>query len=177
MSPAHRPVTSDDADALRAFVAGIRPSDRTFLDEQLLDPDQRRRMGIAIPAAAGLVAVAGDRIAGVGSLRPGSGWTPMSACCAWSSAKRDRGRGIGRGLVQALLGVAAERGVAKVVVEVMAANVAAARLFEHLGFVPEATLRDHVRDARGNYQDLTVLTHVDRRPGPAGRAGPRRSPG
>lgn len=157
MSPAHRPVTSDDADALRAFVAGIRPSDRTFLDDQLLDPESVAAWATE-PGATGLVAVAGDRIAGVGSLRPGSGWTSHVGVLRVVVGEAGRGRGVGSTLVHALLGVAADCGVAKVVVEVMAANVAAARLFERLGFAPEATLRDHVRDARGNYQDLTVLT-------------------
>lgn len=161
MSHAHRPVSSDDADELRAFVAGIRPSDRTFLDDQLLDPDSVAAWATD-PGAAGLVAVTGSRIVGVGSLRPGSGWTSHVGLLRVVVGEAERGRGVGRTLVLALLGVAADRGVAKVVVEVMAANVAAARLFERLGFVPEATLRDHVRDARGDYQDLTVLaTWID----------------
>jgi ribosomal protein S18 acetylase RimI-like enzyme len=157
MSHVHRPVSSDDADALGAFVAGIRPSDRTFLDDQLLDPD-RVAAWATDPTATGLVAVDGERILAVGSLRPGSGWTSHVGVLRVVVGEVDRGGGVGRTLVLALLGVAAQRGVAKVVVEVMAANVAAARLFERLGFVAEATLRDHVRDARGNYQDLTVLT-------------------
>jgi RimJ/RimL family protein N-acetyltransferase len=48
--------------------------------------------------------------------------------------------------------------VRKVVVEVIASNAGAVRLFVSLGFVPEATLRDHVRDAGGHHQDLLLLT-------------------
>ena len=152
-----RPVTAADAGALRHFVAGIKPSDRTFVDEQLLDPDHVTEWA-GDPHAAGMVAAAGGRIAGVGSVRPGTGWASHVGVLRVVVDTADRGHGIGRGLVQALLPLAAQRGVAKIMVHVMAANASAARLFERLGFAPEATLRDHVRDSRGNYQDLVVLT-------------------
>jgi RimJ/RimL family protein N-acetyltransferase len=32
-------------------------------------------------------------------------------------------------------------------------------MFKKLGFVPEAILRDHLRDRRGKMQDLLLLCH------------------
>jgi RimJ/RimL family protein N-acetyltransferase len=152
-----RPVTTGDAEALRAFAAAIRPSDRTFVDEQLLDPDRLSALA-SDPSATGLVALIDERIAGVGSIRPGRGWARHVGLLRVVVGERDRGRGVGRELVESLLRAAAERDVAKVVIEVMAGHVSGGGLFERLGFVPEATLRDHVRDGGGDYHDLIVLT-------------------
>src|SRR5207249_10814904 len=146
-----RPASAADVAALREFVTGISPSDRTFLDEQLLDPD-RVVAWASDPGAVGMVAVAGDRIAGLASIRPGTGWSSHVGVLRVVVGDADRRRGIGRSLLQAVLPAAAERGVAKLAVEVMAARAWTGRVFERLGFSPEATMRDHVRDGRGRYQ-------------------------
>jgi ribosomal protein S18 acetylase RimI-like enzyme len=159
-------VTAADAAAVRDFVGGIGAADRTFLDDQLLDPD-RVAAWVADPQATGVVAVAGDRVIGLGSIRQGTGWSAHVAVLRVVVGAASRGRGVGGGLVGRLLLLAADRGVAKLVVEVMASNVRAVRLFVTLGFTPEATLRDHVRDRRGNHQDLVVLSQwIDERGGP-----------
>jgi ribosomal protein S18 acetylase RimI-like enzyme len=166
-----RPVTAADTEALGDFVTGIGAADRTFLDEQLLDPD-RMAAWASDRQDAGLVAVDGNRIAGLGSIRPGTGWSGHVGQLRLVVSTPDRGRGVGARLIERLVRLAAERGVAKVVIEVMAANTGAISLFEKLGFEPEATLRDHVRDSRGNHQDLVVLTQwIDDRGGPIDQAG------
>ena len=49
--------------------------------------------------------------------------------------------------------------LSKVVVEVVADQVATIALFQGLGFEAEAFLADHVRDATGRLHDLIVLSH------------------
>lgn len=153
-----RPVTTADTAAVRAFVGEIGTADRTFLDDQLLDPE-RVAAWSADPAATGLLAFGDDRVVGLGSLRPGTGWSAHVGLLRLVVDPAARGRGVGGDLTRGLLQAAAGRGVTKVVVEVMAANTKALGLFERLGFVAEATLRDHVRDAQGRHQDLVVLAN------------------
>jgi ribosomal protein S18 acetylase RimI-like enzyme len=161
-----RAVTAADEAAVREFVGAIGAADRMFLDDQLLDPN-RVAAWVGEPHATGVVARSLDRVTGLGSLRQGTGWSAHVAVVRVVVSAADRGRGVGAELVSRLLQLAADRGVTKVVVEVMASNIRAIRLFVQLGFTPEATLRDHVRDSRGNHQDLVVLTQwIDERGGP-----------
>jgi ribosomal protein S18 acetylase RimI-like enzyme len=164
-----RAVTAAHAAAVREFVAGIGATDLTVLDDQLLDPE-RLAAWVADPHAAGLLALTGGRVSALGSVRPGTGWSGHVAGLRLVVAVADRGRGVGARLCDRLIRLAAERGVTKVVVEVMAANTGVLGWFERLGFTPEATLRDHVRDGRGHHHDLVVLAHwIDRRGDPIDR--------
>jgi ribosomal protein S18 acetylase RimI-like enzyme len=146
-----------DADELTRFVAGIGGADRTFLDAALLEPDHVRAW-LDDDRALGLVALDGERIVGLASLRPGTGWSAHVGLLRLVVGRAHRGRGVGSDLVAHMVRLGAQRRVTKIVVEVIASNASAVRLFVTLGFVPEATLRDHVRDAAGHHQDLVVLT-------------------
>jgi ribosomal protein S18 acetylase RimI-like enzyme len=50
-------------------------------------------------------------------------------------------------------------GLAKVVVEVVATQDSAVRLFDELGFRGEALLTAYIRDRSGALRDLLVLAH------------------
>ena len=151
-----RPPAAADAAALKRFVQGIGAVDRTFLDQSLLEPDHVVSW-IDDDHAVGLLAVDEDRVAALASVRPGTGWSSHVGLLRLVVSRDDRGRGLGAALTDRVVRLAAARGVTKVVIEVIAGNVAGIALFVRLGFVPEATLRDHVQDARGRHQDLVVL--------------------
>jgi len=86
-----------------------------------------------------------------------------------ASPPRRAALGLGRSFQQARLfadltvretvQVALESGATKVVVEAIASQDATVGLFLQLGFVAEAILEDHVRDANGGLHDLIVLAH------------------
>ena len=50
-------------------------------------------------------------------------------------------------------------GLTKMVVEVTADSEPTIAMFRSLGFDPEALLKDHVRDYRGEVHDLMILAH------------------
>jgi L-amino acid N-acyltransferase YncA len=70
-----------------------------------------------------------------------------------------RGGGVGRDLLEAMLRVASERGLAKLTAAMTPDQAGAIALFESLGFRGEALLRDQVRDRSGNPHDLAILSY------------------
>ena len=70
-----------------------------------------------------------------------------------------RGKGLGRALTEAIFAQAIDSGVEKMVAQMTLDQKGAIATFEQLGFKPEALLRDHVRDRRGEKHDLLVYSH------------------
>src|SRR5207248_3373921 len=70
-----------------------------------------------------------------------------------------RGKGLGRGLTEAIFAQALERGIEKMVAQMTIDQKGAVATFEELGFRPEALLRDHVKDRHGEKHDLLVYSH------------------
>lgn len=85
-----------------------------------------------IDLAASVVAVAGGERIGLGNLarRGADGWIAGVGVVAAA-----RGSGVGEALMRRLEGAARERGVERLWLEVIVENVAAARLYEKLGYV------------------------------------------
>ena len=90
---------------------------------------------------------------------PGVGWSSHVGELRLVVEPDRRGEGVGRTLARAGLAAAVEAGLTKVVVEVVAEQVSTIALFQQLGFVAEALLEDHVRDATGRLTDLIVLSN------------------
>ena len=70
-----------------------------------------------------------------------------------------RRRGVGRALARHVVVAAVEMGLTKLVVEVVAEQVATVAMFTTMGFEPEGLLKDHVRSRAGETHDLLVLSH------------------
>ena len=70
-----------------------------------------------------------------------------------------RRRRLGSVLARWALLQAAERGLRKLTVEIVAEQEAAEALFRNLGFQPEAVLVDQIRDREGEFRDLLLLAH------------------
>jgi L-amino acid N-acyltransferase YncA len=69
-----------------------------------------------------------------------------------------RNRGVGRGLLHKLIDIAGDKGLKKLMFEVVAGTEEAAKhTAQILGFIPVATLPDHVRDACGHPRDLIIM--------------------
>jgi L-amino acid N-acyltransferase YncA len=69
-----------------------------------------------------------------------------------------RNRGVGRGLLHKLIDIAGNKGLKKLMFEVIADTEAAARhTAQVLGFVPVASLPGQVQDASGNLHDLILM--------------------
>lgn len=69
-----------------------------------------------------------------------------------------RGHGVGRALLEEAFGMAATRGLKKLVARMTPDQTGAIALFESLGFRGEALLRDHVMARDGQVHDLVILS-------------------
>jgi ribosomal protein S18 acetylase RimI-like enzyme len=155
-----RELEPGDAEALRAFLAAVPADDRSFFKEDVTDPAVADAW-IADPRSERLVAVddAGTILA-FAALSPGVARTSHVADLRVVVAAPARGRGIGPALARRLLLAAVERGLRKVTVDVAATQTGGIEMFRRLGFEPEALLRDHLCDGRGELQDVVVLAHL-----------------
>jgi L-amino acid N-acyltransferase YncA len=152
------PLRPADVDALVLFFDRLSPGDRTFFKQEvrgkstvedwLRDRDARR-----------LLAHVDGRVVGCVAVVPGVGWSNHVRELLLVVEPAARGAGVGAALARAALDTALADGAAKVVVEVVADQVATIGLFTKLGFAAEALLVAHVRDATGQPHDLIVLTH------------------
>jgi ribosomal protein S18 acetylase RimI-like enzyme len=106
-----------------------------------------------------ILAVDGDDVVGYAAIIEGVGWSSHVGELRLVIDPKHRREGLGHRLAVAALEVAVEAGLSKVVVEAIATQDATIGLFTKLGFVPEALLEDHVRDANGDLNDLIVLAH------------------
>lgn len=152
----------DDATALLGFFSGVPEGDRTFFRDDVLDPATIDRW-LADPSQRRLGAMIDGEIVGHVAVIPGMAWSRHVGEVRLVVAPDHRRRGVGRLLAQRGVVEAAELGVTKLVVEVVAEQQATVAMFTALGFEAEGLLKGHVRSRSGETRDLLVLAHwVDR---------------
>ena len=146
-----------DRAALERFLDEIPDADRTFLKEDVADPDVVAAW--VLPGDARSIAVEGGDVVGYVAVIALHGWSSHVGEVRIVVDPDHRGRGVGQALARHAVLEALELGVAKLVVEVIADQEALIAMFVALGFEPEALLIDHVRDRSGELRDLLVLAH------------------
>jgi ribosomal protein S18 acetylase RimI-like enzyme len=146
-------------DALLAFFGSLPEGDRTFIKEEVTDPDTVRSWASDASPGGRWVAVDGEEVTGYVAVRPLPGWSDHVGEVRLVVAPDRRGTGLGRELARHALVQAVGSGLTKLVVEVVAEQGAALALFTDLGFTGEALLVDHIRDRDGELRDLMVLAH------------------
>jgi ribosomal protein S18 acetylase RimI-like enzyme len=152
-----RPIEPGDEPALVRFFARIPEGDRTFLKEDVDDPQVVAAW--ARPGTARVIALDGGEVVGSVAVVPLHGWSSHVGEVRLVVDPEHRGRGIGRSLARHAVLQAVELGLAKLVVEVISDQSALIGMFRALGFEPEALLADHVRDRSGDVRDLMVLAN------------------
>ena len=150
-----RPIEPGDEPALTRFFARIPEADRTFLKEDVEDPEVIAAW--ARPGPARVIAVDDGEVVGSVAVVPLHGWSGHVGEIRLVVDPEHRGRGIGRALARQAVLAAVDLGLAKLVVEVISDQAALIGMFRALGFEPEALLADHVRDRTGEIRDLMVL--------------------
>jgi len=157
-----RPLSKEDSEGLFQFFRQLPEEDRLYLREDVTkrevvegwvrDLDYHR----VFP----LVAEVGGRIVGDATLhRRKYGWARHAAKLRVTIAKDFQNKGLGTKLVQELTRMAANEGLDKILVEVMANQTVALRAFEKMGFERVATLPELVNDMAGKSHDLVVLIY------------------
>ena len=152
-----RPIEPGDEPALTRFFARIPDSDRTFLKEDIDDPEVVAAW--ARPGAARVIAVDAGEVVGSVAIVPLHGWSSHVGEVRLVVDPEHRGRGIGLGLARRAVVEALNLELAKLMVEVISDQTALIGMFRALGFEPEALLADHVRDRAGEVRDLMVLAN------------------
>ena len=145
-----------DLDSVAAFFEGLPAGDRTFFGEAF-DGRATLESWRNDDHAQRFVMVAEDQVVGYVAVVHGVAWSAHVAQLRLVVAPAQRGHGLGRRLARHGVQTALEGGSRKLIVEVVADQVATIALFTGMGFVPEALLEDHVRDDRGRVMDLIVL--------------------
>ncbi len=153
----YRPSEPGDEAALGRFFARIPEGDRTFLKEDVDDPNVVAAW--AAPRAGRVVAVDGGEVVGSVAVVPLHGWSSHVGEIRLVVDPEHRGRGIGRGLARQAVIDAVDLGLSKLIVEVISDQTGLIAMFRALGFDPEALLADHVRDRSGELRDLMVLAN------------------
>lgn len=152
-----RPIEPGDEPTLTRFFERIPESDRTFLKEDVSDPEVL--VAWAKPGVARAIAIDGGEVVGSVAVVPLHGWSSHVGEVRLVVDPGNRGRGLGRALARRAVLDAMDMNLAKLVVEVIADQEALIGMFRSLGFEPEALLIDHVRDRTGELRDLMVLAN------------------
>jgi L-amino acid N-acyltransferase YncA len=155
-----RPIQPGDLEAVTDFFMRVPEGDRTFFNEDVLDPsvvegffhpregDQRLILLDEDGMVVGWVAIFG-----------GFGWSSHVARIGLVVDPAARGRGFGKRLAREGLVRGLQAGYAKLVVEIISEERSAIGMFQAIGFQIEALLLDQVRDQAGTVRDLVLLAH------------------
>ena len=155
-----RPIQPGDRELITEFFVRVPERDRTFFNEDVLDPDVVE--GILRPREGDLRLILVDddgTLVGWLALFGGVGWSHHVARIGLVVDPAARGRGLGKQLAREGLLRGLQAGYSKLVVEIIAEERPAIGMFQAIGFQIEALLLDHVRDQAGKVHDLVVLAH------------------
>ena len=156
-----RPFRADDVSAMLHFAQALPEHDLMFLGRDLRHAKVVDAWIAATAEGAidSLVAEDGGAVCATAALvRDPLGWSPHVGEVRLLVAPALRGQGVGRALLQQIFRTAIERDCAKLIARMTPDQTNAIALFESMGFRGEALLRDHLRDRRGAYHDLAILS-------------------
>jgi ribosomal protein S18 acetylase RimI-like enzyme len=155
-----RPMTEDDVDKSWAFFQKLPEEDRAYLRVNVTKRRvvEKRTRDMRSGLVKRLVALAGDEIVADGALElAGPGWKEHVAELRLIVAQTYQRKGVGMVMARELYSLASAENIEDVVVEMMAPQVAARRIFQKLGFKEEAVFPRYVKDIAGRKQDLIVM--------------------
>jgi ribosomal protein S18 acetylase RimI-like enzyme len=154
-----RVMTVEDGPLLMAFARDLPPHDTLYMRRDL---SSQRGMDswigdIEDGVIHSLLAEDADGVAGFSTIHLNTlEWTRHVADIRVATAARTRRSGLGRLLAREGFNIALELGVEKLLARMTPDQEGARVLFEELGFLPEALLKDYVKDRDGNYHDMLL---------------------
>jgi RimJ/RimL family protein N-acetyltransferase len=149
-----------DEAAILDFARALAPHDLLFMRRNISEP--KVVAAWVKEAQAGnlttLLAIRQGRIVGcIAIVRDELSWSPHVGELRLIVAPQLRGKGLGRALTQLSFAVALGLGLEKLMAYMTVDQRGAIAVFEGLGFMPEAVLRDHVKDLKSVKHDVAVL--------------------
>lgn len=156
-----RPMVPEDKDDLLDFFQRIPAEDRFYLKEDVIDPKVIARWAESVDytRALPLLAIMDNKIVADATLhRSRAGARRHVGDVRIVVDPEYRNSGIGRGLMHKIAELAKDKGITKLMFEVVAEKEEAARRTAIIqGFFPAAVLRDHVQDIDGKPHDLIIM--------------------
>ncbi len=157
-----RLVTRDDQDAILSFARSLDPTDLLFLRMDITKEHVIEKWIDSIESGQRVTVLAelGGDIIGYGSLnRKELAWSRHLGEIRIIVHQAYRRTGIGSKLANEIYSIARDAGLTKIVAQMPVNQPAGRRMFEGLGFKPEALLTDWVIDADGCMHDLVIMSY------------------
>ncbi|MDA0769470.1 MAG: hypothetical protein BZY79_04890 [SAR202 cluster bacterium Casp-Chloro-G4] len=156
-----RPMVPEDRNDLLDFFQRIPAEDRFYLKEDVTDPRVIERWAETVDynRTLPLLAIMDKKIVADATLhRSRAGARRHVGEIRIVVDPEYRNAGIGRGLLHKIAELAMDKGINKLMFEVIADTEEAARRTAIIqGFYPAAVLRDHVQDMDGRPHDLIIM--------------------
>lgn len=155
-----RLATRDDRTALEQMVDALPETDLAFLRIDLKDPAIVTEYFQNIERGRTVTVMVEDngRLVGYGSLHHDEQlWTHHLGEVRVLTLPDYRGLGLARRIVAELLYIADDMGLTRVYCQIPAAQDSVRKMFESLGFQPEAFLREWLRTRDGAKHDLLIV--------------------
>jgi RimJ/RimL family protein N-acetyltransferase len=156
------PLQIGDSGALLTFYRHLPEEDRLVLKDDVTTADWAEGFlhKVETREVISLIAKSGAKVVGEATLyRTLHGWTRHVGEIRVAVGCAHRRKGLGTALAAALVNIATDLGIEKIIVQVVDNQLAARRTFEKLGFHREAVLPHHVMDIAGMKRDLIVLAN------------------
>jgi L-amino acid N-acyltransferase YncA len=157
-----QPLETARAQALLEFFRLLPEGDRLNLRDDVTKPEWLDRFVRRVESGEviEIVAESAGEIIGEATLyRWLHGWMMHLGEVRVTVAPAHRRKGLGHALSREIVRLATGMGVEKLIVQITEDQIAARRMFDHLGFLQEAVLRNHVKDIRGHNRDLLVMSN------------------
>ena len=155
-----RSLVAGDLDKSLAFFRTLTDEDRLYLRVNVLDRKilERRIQNSGLQDVKRIVAeIDGQIVADAGlELRP-HGWERHLADFRLIVSPKYRGQGLGMLLAEELYEMALKEQVEEMIVEIMAPQTHAKKIFKELGFKEDVVIKNYVKDINGHKQDLVLL--------------------
>ena len=157
-----RPLGFEDAEGLLLLYRGLPEEDRLVLRDDVTRAEWSERFltKVALGDVVSIVAEEEGHLVGEASLyRMRHGWTAHVGELRVSVDRAHQRKGLGFVLARELVKLARGLSLEKLVAQMVETQVAALKVFQKLGFVQEAVLKGHVKDAEGQKRDLFLLSN------------------
>jgi GNAT superfamily N-acetyltransferase len=157
-----RLMNEKDKDPMLAFAQSLDEEDVLFLRMDITKPDVVQRWIDSVLAGQRMTVLAeqGGEIVAYGSLnRTGLSWSRHMGEIRIIVRRNFRRTGLGAVLAEEVFTFARDMGLTRIVSQMPTDQPGGRRMFEGLGFKPEALLTDWVIDRRGKTHDLLIMSH------------------
>jgi RimJ/RimL family protein N-acetyltransferase len=150
-----------DQKALAAFFRGLPDEDRHFLKDNVTSPAviERWIKNLDYNAVLPVIAEYKGKIIGDATLHKSKyGWFKHIGEIRCVVARDFQRRGLGKLLIRETYAKAQEDKLSKLEIQILPEHKGIMAIFQKLGFVQEAVLKDHALDINGQKHDLIIMT-------------------